>query len=177
MKIMSRMARLPVPAGQYAIHLDLDQLCEIVQPLTSMAEQAMIDKDYLHQEFDEYGWPSVEKFDAGLRYLLDLDNLGRAGAIDVSGYYNNGYRSELTMKPAVFMYSLYALGRWGGMAAAQEALKEMHSSDEAEGPTEYDYMDEASGGGTTASAPPDEDVQVATNDGDSVVPGSDEDLQ
>ena len=120
--------------------------------------------DDLKRQLDAKGYPSVDKMDAAWRYVLDFDHIGDLGALTLSGSYDNGYRCEVALKPAVFMYGAYQLGRLGGVGLLQDATKEKEQ--------QVATLDDPSGGG----APTYSDVAPAPA-GATVLPGGDDELK
>jgi hypothetical protein len=161
--------KLATPDCQYYIRFNLQRLLqEYAEPLATKALTEEVDMDGVKRNLDAKGLPSAEKLEAAWRYLLDFDHIGDLGALTLSGRYDSGYACEATLKPAVFLYGVYQLGRAGGVAALQDKLLGAHIGDEGQS-SDIPNGNEPSGTG----AYPD---TMSPENAPAIIPGGDEEM-
>jgi hypothetical protein len=140
-------ATLATPECQYYVKLNLDRLVhEVLEPAIGPEIANEFDLDEMAQQCAGKMCFTPQQLDVAWGYLLDIEHTGsNLGSVVLTGRYADGYQADVTMRPDVFMYTLYNVGRIAGAGMMQEHLSHLDndmedddSGEDADGPGDMD---------------------------------------
>jgi hypothetical protein len=138
---------LATPECQYYVKLNLDRLAhEVLEPMVGPEIAKEFDLDELAGQAAARGTFTPQQLDVAWRYLLDIDRAGsNLGSVVMTGRYADGHQCDLSMRPDVFMYTLYNAGRIAGAGMLRDHLREQDDDDYSETDEAEDGMDDNEG--------------------------------